>query len=165
MVKIRLARRGRKKLALYDIVVADSRSPRDGKFIEKLGTYNPNKHPHEIVLNSERALYWIMVGAEATDTARSLLSREGVMLRKHLQVGVKKGAISQEQADEKFNNWKAGKDAAFAAELEAKKRAAQKAKEELASKAKALREAKEKEAAEAAAQTATNAETEASAAE
>jgi small subunit ribosomal protein S16 len=109
MVKIRLARRGRKKLAIYDIVVAHSRSPRDGKFIEKLGTFNPNTIPESITLDADRALYWVMVGAQPTDTARRILSVEGVMLKKHLQVGVNKGAITQEQADAKFNAWKSEK--------------------------------------------------------
>jgi small subunit ribosomal protein S16 len=105
-VKIRLARRGRKQMAMYDIVVADSRSPRDGKFIEKIGTYNPNHDPASVLLKESRALYWLMVGAQPTDTTRSILSHEGMMLKKHLQVGVNKGAITQEAADEKFAAWK-----------------------------------------------------------
>ena len=108
-VKIRLARRGRKKMAMYDIVVAESTSPRDGRFIEKIGSYNPNTDPSTVVLKSERAVYWLMVGAQPTDTARSVLSHEGIMYRKHLQVGVNKGAISQEQADEKYATWKGEK--------------------------------------------------------
>ena len=109
-VKIRLARRGRKKMAMYDIVIAESTSPRDGRFIEKIGSYNPNTDPSTVVLKSERAVYWLMVGAQPTDTARSVLSHEGIMYRKHLQVGVNKGAISQEQADEKYATWKNEKD-------------------------------------------------------
>ncbi|GAB3720640.1 30S ribosomal protein S16 [Spirosoma lituiforme] len=109
-VKIRLARRGRKKMAMYDIVIAESTSPRDGRFIEKIGSYNPNTDPSTVVLKSERAVYWLMVGAQPTDTARSVLSHEGIMYRKHLQVGVNKGAISQEQADEKYSTWKNEKD-------------------------------------------------------
>lgn len=109
-VKIRLARRGRKKLALYDVVVADARSPRDGRFIEKMGTYNPNTNPATIVLDDERALHWVMTGAQPTDTTRAILSYRGVMFRKHLQMGVNKGAITQEQADERFNAWKEGKE-------------------------------------------------------
>ncbi|MBD2755545.1 30S ribosomal protein S16 [Spirosoma validum] len=108
-VKIRLARRGRKKMAMYDIVVAESTSPRDGRFIEKIGSYNPNTDPSTVVLKSERAIHWLMVGAQPTDTARSVLSHEGLMYRKHLQVGVNKGAISQEQADEKFSTWQEDK--------------------------------------------------------
>ena len=94
-VKIRLSRRGRKKLAIYDIVIADARAPRDGSFIEKIGSYNPNTDPSTVVLKSDRAVDWLMKGAQPTDTARSILSHEGVMLKKHLQVGVIKGAISQ----------------------------------------------------------------------
>lgn len=104
-VKIRLARHGRKKRAIYDIVVADARSPRDGKFIEKLGQYNPNVTPAGLVLNNERALHWLMVGALPTDTTRKILSVEGLMYQKHLQVGVVKGAISQEEADAKHAAW------------------------------------------------------------
>ena len=110
-VKIRLARRGRKKLAMYDIVVADARAPRDGKFIEKIGTYNPNTNPASIVLNEVNALKWIMNGAQPTDTTRAILSYKGILLKKHLQVGVNKGAITQEAADEKFGAWKEVKDA------------------------------------------------------
>jgi small subunit ribosomal protein S16 len=109
-VKIRLARRGRKKMAMYDIVVAESTSPRDGRFIEKIGSYNPNTDPSTVVLKSERAVYWLMVGAQPTDTARSVLSHEGIMYRKHLQVGVNKGAITQDQADDKFTTWKEDKE-------------------------------------------------------
>lgn len=104
-VKIRLARRGRKKHPIYDIVVADSRSPRDGRFIEKLGQYNPHTTPASISLKDERALYWMQVGAQPTDTTRKILSVKGVMLKKHLQIGVDKGAITQDQADSKFQSW------------------------------------------------------------
>lgn len=109
-VKIRLSRRGRKRMAIYDIVVAESTSPRDGRFIEKIGSYNPNTDPSTVVLKSERAVHWLMVGAQPTDTARSVLSHECIMYRKHLQVGVNKGAITQEQADEKFTAWKEDKE-------------------------------------------------------
>jgi small subunit ribosomal protein S16 len=105
-VKIRLTRRGRKKLALYDIIVADSRSPRDGKFIEKLGTFNPTVNPALVVLNNEKALKWVLDGAQPTDTVKALLSSHGVLLRKHLQIGVNKGAITQEVADQRFEDWK-----------------------------------------------------------
>ena len=97
-------------MAMYDIVVAESTSPRDGRFIEKIGTYNPNTDPSTVALKSERAVYWLMVGAQPTDTARSVLSHEGIMYRKHLQVGVNKGAITQDQADEKFTTWKEDKE-------------------------------------------------------
>ncbi|MBX9889931.1 MAG: 30S ribosomal protein S16 [Amoebophilaceae bacterium] len=108
-VKIRLARRGRKYLAEYDIVVADARAPRDGRFIEKIGNYNPNIKPSFIKLDEASALKWLSQGAQPTDTVRSILSKQGVMFRKHLQVGVLKKAITQEQADERFNKWKAEK--------------------------------------------------------
>lgn len=104
-VKIRLAKRGRKKAPLYDIVVADARSPRDGKFIEKLGQYNPQSTPAGITLKDERALYWLMVGAEPTDTTRKILSVKGILFKKHLQIGVDKGAITQEVADARFEAW------------------------------------------------------------
>lgn len=132
-VKIRLARRGRKKLAIYDVVVADARAPRDGRFIEKLGTYNPNTNPASITINNERALTWLMNGAQPTDTVRAMLSYRGVLLKKHLQIGVMKGAITQEQADAKFEAWKSGKDAAIGGKVEtlskAKEEARQKALE------------------------------------
>jgi len=109
--KIRLARHGHKDYAYYHIVVADSRSPRDGKFIERIGSYNPNTNPATIDLNFERALYWVNVGAQPTDTVRNILSREGVMLMKHLQGGVKKGAFDEATAQKRFDAWKAEKDA------------------------------------------------------
>ncbi|MDF7819442.1 30S ribosomal protein S16 [Runella sp. MFBS21] len=109
MVRIRLARRGRKKAAMYDIVVADARAPRDGRFIEKLGTYNPIANPAKVVLNVDKAVKWLLNGAQPTDTTRAILSHEGVLLRKHLQVGVIKGAITQDVADERFEAWKQGK--------------------------------------------------------
>ncbi len=111
-VKIRLAKRGRKKLPIFDIVVADSRSPRDGKFIEKLGSYNPQTHPATIVLNEEKAFDWIMKGAQPTDTTKTILSDKGLLLKKHLQIGVLKGAITQEAADKKLGDWKNQKQAA-----------------------------------------------------
>ncbi|HEX8426354.1 30S ribosomal protein S16 [Hymenobacter sp.] len=109
-VKIRLARRGRKKAAQFDIVVADSRSPRDGRFIEKLGTYDPNTNPASINFDGDKAFDWIMKGAQPTDTVRAMLSYRGVLYRKHLQLGVIKGAISQETADQRYTDWKEQKD-------------------------------------------------------
>ncbi|SOE24047.1 SSU ribosomal protein S16P [Spirosomataceae bacterium TFI 002] len=111
-VKIRLSRKGRKKMPIYDIVVADVRAPRDGKFIEKIGQYNPNNTPASLNLRGDRALHWLMVGAQPTDTARKILSVEGIMYQKHLQVGVVKGAITQEAADEKFAAWLKSKEEA-----------------------------------------------------
>src|SRR6476469_8000466 len=110
-VKIRLARRGRKKAAMYDIVVADSRSPRDGRFIEKLGTYNPQTNPATINYDADRAFYWMITDAAPTDTVRAMLSYRGVLYRRHLQLGVDKGAITQEVADQRFSAWKDEKDA------------------------------------------------------
>jgi small subunit ribosomal protein S16 len=107
--KIRLQRHGRKGYAYYHIVVADSRAPRDGKFIERLGSYNPNTNPATIDLNFERALYWIQTGAQPTDTTRNILSTEGVLMKKHLLGGVKKGAFTQEEAETKFEAWKQSK--------------------------------------------------------
>ena len=100
-----MARKGRKRRAIYDIVVADARAPRDGRFIEKVGKYNPNTDPATIDLNEDRALKWVMDGAQPTDTVRAILSYRGVLLRKHLQVGVNKGAITQEEADKKYQAW------------------------------------------------------------
>lgn len=93
------------------MVVADGRAPRDGKFIEKLGTYNPMTHPATVEINFDRALYWVQVGASPSDTARSLLSREGVMLKHHLIKGIAKGALTEAQVEERFNAWKEEKKA------------------------------------------------------
>ena len=109
--KIRLQRHGKKGQPFYHIVVADSRSPRDGRFIEKLGTYNPLTNPAQINIKFERALYWYSVGAQPTDTARSLLSKTGVMMKYHLMRGVQKGAMTEEQAEVKFQNWMKEKEA------------------------------------------------------
>ena len=114
-VKIRLQRHGKKNFAFFHIVVADSRAPRDGKFIEQLGSYNPNTNPATIVLDSDKALAWLNVGAQPTLTARRLLSYEGVLLRKHLAEGVAKGALTEAQADAKFAAWKEAHDAKIAA--------------------------------------------------
>jgi len=131
--KIRLQRHGRKNYAFYPIVIADSRAPRDGRFIERIGSYNPNTNPATVTLNFERALYWVNVGAQPTDTVRSILSREGVLLMKHLQGGVKKGAFDEAEAQRRFDAWKAGKQKAVEAvkASDASKRAAV-AKERLA---------------------------------
>ena len=114
-VKIRLQRHGKKNFAFFHIVVADSRAPRDGRFIEQIGSYNPNTNPATINLNFDRALAWIKVGAEPTLTARRILSYEGVLLKHHLDGGVSKGALTQAVADQKWNDWKAQRDAKIAA--------------------------------------------------
>jgi small subunit ribosomal protein S16 len=116
-VKIRLARHGKKGYAFYHIVVADSRAPRDGKFIEKLGTYNPNTNPATIDLNFEQALGWSMKGAQPTDTARAILSYKGVLYKKHLLGGVAKGAFSESDAEAKFNKWLGEKEGKVAAKV------------------------------------------------
>lgn len=113
-VKIRLARHGKKNYAFYHIVAADSRAPRDGRFIELLGTYNPNTNPASIILDCQKALDWLNKGAQPTDTCRRILSYKGVLLKKHLDKGVQKGALTQEQADAKFNAWVAEKEAKIA---------------------------------------------------
>jgi len=108
--RIRLQRRGRKDYPFYHIVIADQRAPRDGKFIEKVGTYNPNTHPATINVDFDRALYWLQVGAQPTDTVRNILSNEGVLLKKHLLGGVKKGAFNEAEAEKKFEAWKSDKE-------------------------------------------------------
>ncbi len=109
-VKIRLARHGRKRYAYYHIVVADSRAPRDGKYIERIGSYNPNTNPATINLNFDKALNWLDSGAQPTDTARAILSYKGVMMKKHLLEGVKKGAFDEAEAEKRFNAWLADKE-------------------------------------------------------
>ena len=105
MVKIRLARRGRKKLAMFDVVVADARAPRDGRFIEKIGTYNPLTTPATIQLDRQRSLEWLHKGAQPTDTVRKLLSYKGVLYLKHLLRGVTLGLFDDATAMEKFQKW------------------------------------------------------------
>jgi small subunit ribosomal protein S16 len=149
--KIRLQRHGRKRYPFYHIVVADARAPRDGRIVEKLGTFNPNVEPQAIEIDFDKAVKWVLNGATPTDTARKVLSIEGVMFKKHLQVGVNKGAISQEAADKKFDAWKSEKDKADEARLsgEAKAKAdalaaTQAKREEIrAEAAKAAKEAEE----------------------
>ncbi|APG61004.1 30S ribosomal protein S16 [Christiangramia salexigens] len=164
-VKIRLQRHGKKGKPFFWIVAADTRAKRDGKFLDKLGIYNPNTNPATIELDVDGAVKWLQNGAQPTDTARAILSYKGALLKKHLAVGVKKGALTEEQAEEKFQAWldeKAGK-------IDAKKDSLTKAKEE--EKAKALEaekaanakreaEAKEAEEAEAAAAAKAAAQTE-----
>ncbi|MCQ2266893.1 MAG: 30S ribosomal protein S16 [Bacteroidaceae bacterium] len=178
--RIRLQRHGRKSYAFYSIVIADVRAPRDGRFTEKIGTYNPNTNPATVDLNFERALYWVECGAQPTDTVRNILSHEGVLLMKHLNGGVRKGAFSAEEAEKRFEAWKAGqtskttaikskeaasKKAAAEARLEAEKKVnaaiAEKVAEKKAAEAAAKAEAEAAAAAEAAAEEAPAEETEA----
>ncbi len=116
-VKIRLQRHGKKGYPFYHIVVADSRAPRDGRFIERLGLYNPNTNPATVEINVDKAVNWLNNGAQPTDTARAILSYKGVLYRRHLDIGVKKGAMTPEQADAKFVQWLEQK----AAQIDAKK--------------------------------------------
>ncbi len=156
-VKIRLARRGRKKLAKFDVVVADSRSPRDGKFIEKIGTYDPLTIPATIKLDEDRAFDWLMKGAQPSDTIKAMLSYRGVMLRRHLQIGVVKGALTQEQADQKLAEWKAQKEQKIQSKKEnvsKSKQDAAKARKEAESKIREARAEAIRKKAEAAAATA-----------
>ena len=158
--KIRLQRNGRKSYAFYSIVIADVRAPRDGKFTEKIGTYNPNTNPATVDLNFERALHWVMCGAQPTDTVRNILSKEGVYMKKHLLGGVAKGAFTEAEAEakarleaeKKVNEEIAKKvaekkaaEAAAKAEAKARLEAEKKVNEEIAKKVA------EKKAAEAAA--------------
>ncbi|MFI3304367.1 MAG: 30S ribosomal protein S16 [Rikenellaceae bacterium] len=161
-VKIRLARHGKKGYAFYHIVAADARAPRDGRFIEKLGTYNPNTNPATIDLKFDRALDWMQKGAQPTDTARAILSYKGVLYMKHLLGGVAKGAFSQSDAEAKFNQWLeskggiiASKESKLAAEAAAEAKARKEAEVKVnTDRAAAIAEKIAAEAAEAAAATA-----------
>lgn len=167
--KIRLQRGGRKGYAFYSIVIADARAPRDGKFIEKIGTFNPNTDPATVDLSFDRALYWVETGAQPTDTVRNILKGEGVYLMKHLRGGVKKGAFDEAACQQKFEAWKTEKTQkntavrdsaaktqkeAVAKELEAEKKIneaiARKVAEKKAAEAAAKAEAEAQTAAEAA---------------
>jgi small subunit ribosomal protein S16 len=125
-VKIRLARKGRKKVAFYHIVVADSRSPRDGRYIEKIGTYNPVTNPATIELDFDKALGWLQNGALPTDTCRAILSYKGVLMKKHLMEGVKKGAFDEAEANKKFDEWMKQNEA----KIEAKKSGLEKSQDD-----------------------------------
>ncbi len=120
--KIRLARRGRRKQPYYHIVVADARAPRDGKFIEEIGFYNPMTKPATIEIDRDKAFDWLMKGAQPTDTARAILRFKGVLYRKHLARGVAKGAMTQEAADTKYQEWINAKDAKVAERFEQTKK-------------------------------------------
>ncbi len=117
-VKIRLQRYGKKDAAFFHVVVADGRAPRDGKFIEKLGVYNPTSNPATIDINSDKILDWLMKGAQPTDTCRAILSYKGILYKKHLLEGVKKGALTEAQADAKFNKWKLEKESKVSSKID-----------------------------------------------
>ncbi len=121
-VKIRLQRKGRKKRPFYHIVVADARAPRDGRFIEKLGIYNPMSSPAIIDLDRNKAFDWLMKGAQPTDTVRAILRLKGVLYRKHLERGVRKGAMTEEEAEKKYTDWIEAKDAKLATRFEKAKK-------------------------------------------
>jgi len=140
--KIRLQRHGKKGRPFYHIVIADGRAPRDGRFIEKIGTYNPISKPAELDLDFDRALYWLQTGAQPTDTVRSLLSFEGVLMKNHLLKGAKKGAFSAEQAELKYQEWleaKRAKKESANKEVENKERAESKKRLEAEAKIKEAR--------------------------
>lgn len=113
--RIRLQRKGKKGQPFYQIVIADGRAPRDGKYIERIGTYNPLTIPAQINIDTDRAIYWLQTGAQPTDTVRSIFSYKGVLLKNHLMIGVKKGAITEGQAEAKYNAWIQEKEAKIAA--------------------------------------------------
>ncbi len=154
--KIRLQRGGRKGYAFYSIIIADARAPRDGRFTEKIGTYNPNTNPATVDLDFDRALYWVETGAQPTATTRNLLKGEGVYLMKHLRGGVKKGAFDEATAQKRFDAWKENKEKGFEAirenQAKAKKEAIAKELEAEKQKNEAIaKKVAEKKAAEAAA--------------
>jgi small subunit ribosomal protein S16 len=171
-VKIRLSKKGRKKLPYYHIVVADSRAPRDGKFVERIGLYNPQTNPATIELNFDRALDWLQKGAQPTDTCRAILSEQGVMMKKHLLEGAKKGAFSVEEAESRYQKWYNEKETRLKAQvdkiskgktdeirkrLEAETKVKEAKAQELAKKLKAQAEEATEEAAAKAATVATEA--------
>ena len=139
--KIRLQRHGKKGRPFYHLVVADSRAPRDGKFIDRIGSYNPNTNPATIILDFDKALDWVNKGAQPTDTARAILSYKGVLYKKHLQGGLKKGAFDEAALEEKFAAWTASNEA----KISGKKDGLANTKEE-AKKAALIAEAAKKEA-------------------
>ena len=156
-VKIRLQRHGKKGNPIYWIVIADEKSKRDGKYIEKLGTYDPNTNPASIELDFDSSVKWLEKGAQPTNTAKAILSYEGVLLRKHLNLGVQKGAFTEEEAKKRFDEWKKGKGAKIEKKiedlestLESNKKEARKREEEYSKKrseeSKAKEEAKAEEA-------------------
>lgn len=167
--KIRLQRFGKKGYAYYHIVVADVRAPRDGKFIERIGSYNPNTNPATIEIDKEKAMEWLRKGAQPTDTTRAILSYQGVLYKYHLQRGVSKGMVTQEAADSKYSAWEAEKQAKIGNKVstlsdakreDAKKRFADEAKVR-ENKAKAIQDKLAADTAEAEAANAPQAEVEA----
>lgn len=155
-VKLRLQRHGKKDAAFFHIVVADSRAPRDGAFIEKLGTYNPTTNPATIDINFDKAVNWLEKGAQPTNTCRAILSYKGVLFKHHLLGGVRKGALTAEQAEAKFQKWLSEKESKINAKKEKLDTASKDAK---AKKFEAEKQAKESKAAKIAAKQSAVAET------
>ena len=147
-VKIRLQRHGKKGKPFYWVVAADSRAKRDGRFLEKIGTYNPNINPAVIDLDVDKAVAWLQNGAQPTDTARAILSYKGAMLKKHLLGGVEKGALTQEQADAKFQAWLEEKEAKIQGKAEGLAKAESEAKAKALEAEKAVNEARKSVAVE-----------------
>ena len=141
-VKIRLQRHGKKGKPYYWIVAADARSKRDGKYLEKLGAYNPNTNPATIELNVDGAVTWLQNGAQPTDTARAILSYKGVLLKNHLAGGVRKGALTEEQAEAKFNAWVEEKGSKVSTKAEILAKAKEEAKAKALEAEKAVNEAR-----------------------
>lgn len=141
-VKIRLQRFGKKGHSFYHIVIADGRAPRDGKFIEKIGTYNPTTNPATIAIDTNKAMLWLDKGAQPTDTCRTILSFKGVLYKKHLQGGVAKGALTQEQADAKFAKWTNDKEAKISGKVSTLEDAKKEAYKKRAAAEAAVKEAK-----------------------
>ena len=146
--KIRLQRHGKKGSPFYHIVVADSRFKRDGRFIEKLGTYNPNTNPATIDLDFDGALNWVHVGAEMSDTARAILSYKGVLYKNHLVKGVKKGALKEADVEKKFEAWLKDKESKIQSKSEGLKKASEKEKADRLAAEKAVSDARAKAIAE-----------------
>ncbi|HEX5626041.1 MAG TPA: 30S ribosomal protein S16 [Saprospiraceae bacterium] len=136
-VKIRLQRKGRKKAPFYHIVIADARSPRDGRFIEKIGIYNPITKPATIEIDREKAFEWLMKGAQPTDTTRAILRYKGILYRKHLSRGVQKGALTQEKADQMYQDWISGKEGTIAEKVAARQQEVSDFHKKLSGEAKA----------------------------
>src|SRR6056300_459815 len=141
-VKIRLQRHGKKGKPYYWIVAADARSKRDGKYLEKLGAYNPNTNPATVELNIDGTVKWLQNGAQPTDTAKNILSYKGALLKNHLVGGVRKGALTEEQAEEKFKAWAEEKEAKIQAKADGLSEAEAKAKAEALADEKAVNEAR-----------------------
>ena len=143
--RIRLQRHGKKNKAFFHLVAADSRAKRDGKFIEKLGTYNPNTNPATIDINFDRTLSWVQTGAEMSDTARAILSYKGVLYKHHLIKGIKKGALTEEQVEIKFAEWQSQKESKISGKKDSLVKKADLDKASRLKAEEAVKEAKAKE--------------------